>query len=99
MRIWVTQVMVDHFSDLTYVHLTRITSQEETLSGKEAFERWYITFEVKINRYNADNGIFSEQPFRSEIEDPKQTITICGVGSHHQCAIVERKIQTLTLGA
>ena len=33
-RIWSDQVMVDNFSDLTHVHLTRITSQEETLSVK-----------------------------------------------------------------
>ena len=30
-RIWSDQVMVDHFSDLTYVHLIRSTDQEETL--------------------------------------------------------------------
>ena len=28
--IWDAQVMVDHFSDLSYVHLIRITRQEET---------------------------------------------------------------------
>ena len=33
-RIWSAQAMVDHFSDLTYVHLMVITSQEEILSGK-----------------------------------------------------------------
>ena len=34
MRILFKKVMVHHFSDLTYVHLIRITSQEENLSGK-----------------------------------------------------------------
>ena len=32
------------------------------------------------------------------MQDANQTITFCGVGSHHQNAIVERKIQTLTIG-
>ena len=43
------------------------TSQEYNLSGKEASEIWAATFGVKINRYNAENGIFAEQLSRSEI--------------------------------
>ena len=35
----------------------------------------------------------------SAIEDANQTIKFCGVGCNHQNAVVERKIQTLTLGA
>ena len=89
--------MVNHFSDLTYVQLMRSTNQEESLSGKSAFERWADTFGFKINRYHADNGRFSKQTFRSEIEDSNQNITFCGVGSHNQNAIFERKIQTITL--
>ena len=75
----------------------RSTIQEENLAGKSAFEGWAATFEVKINIYHADNGIFSEQSFRSEIEDANHTITFCVVGYHHQNVTVERKIQTLTL--
>ena len=92
-HIWFAQVMVDHFSELTYVNLTIRTSQKETLSGKQAFERWAATFGANIKIYHADNKIFSEQPFRSAIEYANQTITICGVGSHNKNAIVERKIQ------
>ena len=33
-HIWDAQFMVDHFSDLTYVHLMRSTIQEHNLSGK-----------------------------------------------------------------
>ena len=40
--------MVDHFSDLTYVHLTRSKNQEETLAVKLASEIWSSTFGVKI---------------------------------------------------
>ena len=71
--------MVDHFSDLTYVHLMISTSQEENLAVKSAFERWADTFVVKIKRYHADNGIFSKQSFRSEIEDANQNITFVGL--------------------
>ena len=48
-RISSAQVMVEYFSSLTYVYLMRSTSQEETLSGKAAFEIWSDTFGVKIN--------------------------------------------------
>ena len=61
--------MADHYIDLTYVHLMIITIQEGTLALKSAFEIWYATFGVKIKRYREYNGIFSEQPFRSSIED------------------------------
>ena len=66
-HIWATQVMVDPFIDLTYVHLMRSTSQEGKLAGKSAFEIWADTFGVKVKIYHADNGIFSKQSFRSEI--------------------------------
>ena len=71
--------MVDHFSDLTYVNLVIITSREETLAGKSAFERWAATFGVKIKIYHVYNGIFSEQPFRSAIKDANQTIKFWGL--------------------
>ena len=97
--IWSAQLMVDHFSDLTYIPLTRRKTQEDTLSGKSAFERWATKFGVKIRRYHAENGIFSEQPLIPAIEDANQNITFCWVGYHHQNTIVERKNLTLTLGA
>ena len=44
-----------------------------------------------MKRYHADNGIFSEQPFRSANEDDNQTMTFCEVGNHHQNVIIKRK--------
>ena len=55
--------------------------------------------EVEIKRYHADNVRFLKQAFRSEIEDTNHNITFCGVGSHHQNANFERKLQNLTLVA
>ena len=74
----------------------RITSQEVTLSGKSAFENWDTTFGVKIHRYNADNGRFSEQPLRSATEDANQKITFCGAGSHHKNTIDEKNSTSST---
>ena len=49
--IWLAQVMMDHYSDLTYVQLIRSTIQEETLSLQAAFEIWAATFGVNIYIY------------------------------------------------
>ena len=73
--------MVDNFSDLTYVHLMISTSQEETLAVKAAFEIWAFTFGVKIHIYYSENGIFSEQHFRSAVKDsnPKKCYFLVGI--------------------
>ena len=67
--IWAVQVLVNHFSDLTYVHLMISTSQKDILAVKSAFERWAEHFGVKIKIYHADNVRFSEHPFIQAIED------------------------------
>ena len=90
--------MVDHFSDLTYVNLMRRTSQKENFEVKSDLERWAVTFGFKIKRYHAYSGIFSEQILRPEIEDSNQTITFCGVVSHHQNAIIDGNIKNIKLG-
>ena len=56
--------MVDHFSDLIYMHLMRRTIQGEDLAGKADFKIWAATFGVKIHIYHTGSGIFSEQPFK-----------------------------------
>ena len=42
--IWDAQVMLENFSDLTYVHLMRSTSQEETIAVKLTFYIWDAKF-------------------------------------------------------
>ena len=71
--------MVDHFSDLAYMQLMIRKNEGGKLAGKVSFERWAAAFGVKIKRNHTGNGIFSDQPFRSAIEDSNQTITFCGV--------------------
>ena len=85
--------MVDHFGDLTYVHLIIITSQEETLSGNQPFKDRLPHLDLELKDIIQKMGYFSEQPFISEIEDANQNIKFCGVGYHHKNAIVERKFK------
>ena len=82
--IWTSQVMVDHFSDITFVHLMRSTIQEETLTVKAAFERWDAIFGVKIHRYHAENGIFLNNLSDQQLRIPTRQKYFCQVEFHHR---------------
>ncbi len=95
-RYRVATVFVDHFSDLTYVHVSQSDTSEETVEAKEAFERFAATHGVTIQHYHADNGRFADNLFREAVQQSGQSITYCGVGAHHQNGIAERRIRDLT---
>jgi hypothetical protein len=98
-RINGATVIVDHFSDHVYVYLMRNLTLDETILAKHAYERFLSSIVVIAKAYHADNGRFADQGFRDKCNRSNQTITFCGVGSHHQNGIAERKIKELTLGA
>ena len=98
-RINGATVIVDHFSDHVYVYLMRNLTLDETILAKHAYERFLSSIGVTAKSYHADNGRFADQGFREECNRSNQVITFCGVGSHHQNGIAERKIKELTLGA
>ena len=54
---------------------------------------------VDIQSYHADNLRFNDNNFTGDCVRSGQTISFCGVGAHHQNAIVERKNKDLTNGA
>ena len=56
LRYRAATIFVDHFSDLTYIHLQTSTSGEETLKAKQAFERYASQHGVAIKHYHCDNG-------------------------------------------
>ena len=87
-RITAVTVFVDHYSDFTFVYLQKTASQEETLEAKAAYERCLRTFGYGVKSYHADNGRFMKTTFQMAVADADQTISFCGVGSHHQNGIV-----------
>lgn len=89
-------VFVDHFSDFTYVHLMKDATGESTIEAKNAYERLMKSFGHHVRAYHADNRRFAEALFVQDAKDKAQRITYCGVGSHHQNGIAERRIRTLT---
>jgi hypothetical protein len=98
MRIMGATVFVDHYSDHIYVYLMKDLTLSETLMAKHAYERFLASLGVDSKAYHADNGRFADKGFRDDCAASNQAITFCGVGSHHQNGIAERKIKDITLG-
>ena len=92
-------VFVDHYSDLTYVHLMTELNAEKTVEAKRAFERLAASHQVVIKHYHADNGLFDTKAFWSDIKSSNQTMSFCGVNAHHQNGKAERRIRDITTQA
>ena len=88
-------VFVDQFSGLSYIHLQKTLSGEETVSAKEAFERYARSHGVQVIHYHADNGIFADNKWRKACADNSQRLTFCGVNAHFQNGVAERRIREL----
>ena len=88
-------IFVDHYSDLSYVHLQSTLTSDETLQAKHAFEAYARSMEVKILRYHADNGRFADNMFINDVEIQGQSISYCGVGAHFQNGRAEKRIRDL----
>jgi hypothetical protein len=72
------------------------THGEQTLAAKHDFERKAKTYGQVISTYHGDNGGFVEHKFQNDLKKNKQSLTVCGVGAHHQSGIAEGRIQTLS---
>jgi hypothetical protein len=99
MRVNGAITIVDCYSDHVYVFLMHGLTLEETILAKHAYERFLSSIGVTGKAYHADNGRFANKGFKDDCIASNQTITLCGVGGHHQNGIVECKIKDLTLGA
>ena len=86
---------IDKNSDKVYVHLMCDHTAVSTFKVKHAYERLAGTSNVRILRYHADNGRFTDASFSNDCGDNDQILSFCGVGSHHQNGIVEKKIRDI----
>jgi hypothetical protein len=91
-------IFVDHFLDHVYMYLMKDLTLSETLLAKHAYEHFLASLGIESKGYHTDNGCFANKGFRDDCTFSNQTITFCGVGSHHQNGIAERKIKDITLG-
>ena len=68
---------------------------EETIEGKEAFERYALYRGVTIRAYHADNGIFRANKWLSHCVRRGQPLTFAGVNAHHQNGLAKRRIREI----
>lgn len=94
-RYTVATVYVDQYSNFSYVHYQKSTSVEETVEGKEAFERLAASYGVAVQHYHADNGTFAAKGWIDACHLKKQTISFAGVYAHHQNGKAEVRIKHL----
>jgi hypothetical protein len=97
LRVMAATVFVDHLLDHVYVYLMKDLTLSETPLAKHAYEHFPASLGVESKSYHAYNGLFADKSFRDNYISSNQTITFCGIGSHHQNEIAERKIKDITL--
>ena len=98
-RYWYACVFVDHVSNMTFVNFQISATAEDTVESKHAFERFALSHGVTIKKYRADNGAFNTRVFKEAVVAANQRIDFCAAYAHHQNAIAERMIQTITTRA
>ena len=74
-------------------------SASESIRAKHNFEKLAFDHGILIQEYLADNGAFKAKDFVRHIHNQNQKINYCGVNAHHQNAIAERNIRTISESA
>ena len=92
-------MLVDNYSEYTYIHLMTKMNTPSTVKVKEAFEHIARSYNVTINNYHCNNGLFDTKYFKSSIQKANQSITFCVVNTHHQNGKAERRIKDVIEGA
>ena len=86
---------VDQASRLSFTYMQHDSTVENTLKGKEAFERFAMTHTVVIYSYHANNAIFNEKGWMEHCYKYKQAMTFAPVHSRHQSGIAKRRMKQL----
>ena len=95
-RFCAATVFIDSHSDYTHVFLQEDLSMDSMLNAKLDYERRANAFGISIKGYHADNGRFADAAWRDSCFALQQSFQFCGIGSHHQNGIAERRIRDLS---
>ena len=85
-------VYVDQVAKLSFTYVQKTATDEETIEGKESFERYALNRGVTIQAYHADNGIFRANKWVADCVRKGQPLTFAGFNAHHQNGLAERRI-------
>ena len=89
-------IYVDHASKLIHINNQVSLRVGETIIGKQAFEQMARDHGVTIKHYRSDNGVFATDAIKKHCKDRGQGYDFSGSGAHHQNAVAERGIQTIS---
>jgi hypothetical protein len=90
-------VFVDHASNFINVQFQSVLTSHATLESKANFESICRDVGVVPTKYVMDNAkYFTSKEFTAHMSEFRQIQSFAGVGAHHQNAIAERAIQTIT---
>jgi hypothetical protein len=92
-------IFYDAASSLIKVYHQSSLDADSTLISKRLFERDAAQCGVDIEKYHADNGVFTARKWKEVLLDKEQYQTLSGSGAHHQNALAERAIGTVTASA
>ena len=89
-------IFVDHASGYVFVSPVVNFTAGEALRAKREFEAEMASMGVTVLKFHTDNGVFTSAEFQDELARNNQGLTLSGVGAHHQNAVAERSIGTVT---
>jgi hypothetical protein len=94
---WAVQslLIMHQTSDFSYIFHHTALNSIPTLHAKQSFETEARHYGIMIKHYHADNGLFHTKHFLQDLECNGQTISLAGVGAHHQNGIAEKRIGDL----
>ena len=92
-RFWGSVLYVDHHSDYMYNNLITGTISQTTLKSELTYERVAVAHGVQVKAYHVNNLHFNDKNFAGACINIGQQLSYCGVGAHHQNAVVESKIK------
>ena len=89
-------IFVDHATNFTHVHMIKNFQGDEALEAKNGYESRLAEYGARVRAYHGDNGRFAEALWVTDASEKNQKMTFCGVGSHFQNGIAEKRIRDLT---
>ena len=68
-------IFVDHASGFVHVEHVVNFGADEAIAAKDRFERKMATMGVVVQNYKTDNGVFTAQSYRAELEQQLVDLT------------------------
>ena len=88
-------IFVDHASGYVFVEPVVNFTAGEALRAKQTFESELTLMGITVVNYHTDNGVFTAAEYQDEIAKMDQTMTLSGVGAHHQNVVAQHAIGTV----